>query len=431
MLWQVAMMMTKKRIKKMMIIEDVRAYEVLDSRGNPTIKTQIFLNDESKGEAIVPSGASTGKKEALELRDNDKDRFKGKGVLKAIENINEKIAPEIIGLDALNQTQLDSILLELDGTKNYSNLGANATLGVSMAVARASANALNIPLYRYLGGINGSILPVPMCNIINGGAHANNSIDFQEFMIMPFGFTSFKEALRSVCEIYAILKAELSNLGHSTALGDEGGFAPNLANNEEPLELLMTCIKKAGYEKNIKLALDVASSELYKNGKYELERKSFSSDELIKYYEELCAKYPIFSIEDGLAEDDYDGWIKLTERLGSKIQLVGDDLFVTNEEILREGILKKMANAILIKPNQIGTISQTMRAVRLAQRNNYKCIMSHRSGESEDSFIADFAVALNTTQIKTGAPARADRTAKYNRLLEIELENDEFLGDKL
>ncbi|TQR30306.1 phosphopyruvate hydratase [Campylobacter sp. MIT 99-7217] len=415
----------------MLIIEDVRAYEVLDSRGNPTIKTEIFLNDGSKGEAIVPSGASTGKKEALELRDNDKDRFGGKGVLKAIDNVNESIAENIIGLDALNQTQLDEVLRELDGTKNYSNLGANATLGVSMATARATANALNIPLYRYLGGANASILPVPMCNIINGGAHANNNIDFQEFMIMPFGFASFKEALRSVCEIYALLKKELGNLGHSTALGDEGGFAPNLANNTEPLELLMTCIKKAGYEKNIKLALDVASSELYINGKYELEGKKLTSDELIARYEELCAKYPIFSIEDGLAEDDYEGWVKLTQKLGGKVQLVGDDLFVTNEDILREGIIKKMANAVLIKPNQIGTLTQTMRTVRLAQRHNYKCIMSHRSGESEDSFIADFAVALNTGQIKTGAPARADRTAKYNRLLEIELENDEFLGDKL
>ncbi|TQR59058.1 phosphopyruvate hydratase [Campylobacter troglodytis] len=414
----------------MLIIEDLRAYEVLDSRGNPTVKAEITLSDGSVGKAIVPSGASTGSKEALELRDKD-ERFGGKGVLKAISNVNEIIAENVIGLDAFNQTQLDSVLLELDGSKNYSNLGANATLGVSMAVCRAAANALKIPLYRYLGGANASVLPVPMCNVINGGAHANNNVDFQEFMIMPFGFTSFKEALRAVCEVYALLKKELANAGHSTALGDEGGFAPNLKSNTEAIELLMRCIKKAGYEKGIKIALDVASSEFYKKGKYEFEGKSLSSEDLIAFYEELCKKYPIVSIEDGLAENDYEGWIRLTERLGKKIQLVGDDLFVTNEDILREGIVKKMANAILIKPNQIGTITQTMRTVRLATRHNYKCIMSHRSGESEDAFIADFAVALNTGQIKTGALARGERTAKYNRLLEIELENDEFLGDRL
>ena len=414
----------------MLIIEDVRAYEVLDSRGNPTVKAEITLSDGSVGKAIVPSGASTGSKEALELRDKD-ERFGGKGVLKAISNVNEIIAENVIGLDGLNQTQLDTVLLELDGSKNYSNLGANATLGVSMAVCRAAANALKIPLYRYLGGANASVLPVPMCNVINGGAHANNNVDFQEFMIMPFGFTSFKEALRAVCEVYALLKKELASVGHSTALGDEGGFAPNLKNNTEAIELLMKCIKKAGYEKGIKIALDVASSEFYKKGKYEFEGKSLSSEDLIAFYEELCKKYPIVSIEDGLAEDDYEGWIKLTERLGKKVQLVGDDLFVTNEDILREGIVKKMANAILIKPNQIGTITQTMRTVRLATRHNYKCVMSHRSGESEDAFIADFAVALNTGQIKTGALARGERTAKYNRLLEIELENDEFLGEGL
>ncbi|MCR2038617.1 phosphopyruvate hydratase [Campylobacter helveticus] len=414
----------------MLVIEDVRAYEVLDSRGNPSVKAEVILSDGSLGSAIVPSGASTGSKEALELRDGEA-RFGGKGVLKAISNINESIADEITGLDAFNQIQLDEVLRELDGTKNYSKLGANATLGVSMANARAVANALGMPLYRYLGGANASVLPVPMCNIINGGAHANNSVDFQEYMIMPYGFVSFKEGLRAVCEIYAVLKKELANNGHPTALGDEGGFAPNLANNTEPIEFLMTCIKKAGYEKQIKIALDVASTEFYKDGKYHLENRTFTSDELIARYVELCAKYPICSIEDGLAENDFEGWIKLTETLGSKIQLVGDDLFVTNEEILKEGIEKKMANAILIKPNQIGTLTQTMRTVRLAQRNNYKCIMSHRSGESEDAFIADFAVALNTGQIKTGAPARADRTAKYNRLLEIELENDEYLGEGL
>lgn len=414
----------------MLVIEDLRAYEVLDSRGNPTVKTEITLNDGSTGTAIVPSGASTGSKEALELRDGGA-RFVGKGVLKAISNVNESIADAILGLDAFNQTQLDEVLRELDGSENYSRLGANATLGVSMATARAVANSLGMPLYRYLGGANASVLPLPMCNVINGGAHANNSVDFQEFMIMPFGFTSFREALRAVCEIYAALKKELADRNHPTALGDEGGFAPNLSDNNEPIELLVRCIKKAGFEGAVKIALDVASTEFFKDDKYHLEGRALSSEELIARYVELCAKYPICSIEDGLAEDDFEGWVKLTEALGRKIQLVGDDLFVTNEEILKEGIAKKMANAILIKPNQIGTITQTMRTVRLAQRNGYRCIMSHRSGESEDSFIADFAVALNTGQIKTGAPARADRTAKYNRLLEIELENDEFLGENI
>ena len=302
----------------MLIIEDVRAFEVLDSRGNPSVKAEVILSDGSSGSAIVPSGASTGSKEALELRDGEA-RFGGKGVLKAVSNINENIADEITGLDAFNQTQLDTILRELDGTKNYSKLGANATLGVSMANARAVANSLGMPLYRYLGGANASVLPVPMCNIINGGAHANNSVDFQEYMIMPYGFTSFKEGLRAVCEIYAILKKELANGGHPTALGDEGGFAPNLANNTEPIEFLMTCIKKAGYEKQIKIALDVASTEFYKDGKYHLEGRTFTSDELITRYVELCAKYPICSIEDGLAENDFEGWIKLTKELGNKI----------------------------------------------------------------------------------------------------------------
>lgn len=414
----------------MKTIEDLRAFEVLDSRASPTIKAEVVLSDGSIGTAIVPSGASTGSKEALELRDKD-ERFRGKGVLKAISNVNEIIANEVLGLDAFNQTQLDDTLIELDGTDNYSNLGANATLAVSMAVARAAANSLNIPLYRYLGGANASILPVPMCNIINGGMHADNTIDFQEFMIMPFGFSSFKEALRSVCEIYVLLKEELKIQGYSTALGDEGGFAPNMVDNTQPIEFLMTCIKKSGYEKQIKIALDIASTELYKNGLYHIENKSFTSDELIEKYVELCEKYPIYSIEDALAENDFEGWKKLTQKLGNKIQLVGDDLFVTNEKLIKEGIEQKMANAVLIKPNQIGTLTQTMRAVRLAQRNNYKCIMSHRSGESEDAFIADFAVALNTGQIKTGALARGERTAKYNRLLEIELENDEYLGEKL
>ena len=416
----------------MVFIENVYAQEVLDSRGNPTVRATVELSDGTVASATVPSGASTGKREALELRDKD-ERFGGKGVLKAVTNVNEAIAEVIVGLSPFNQKEIDDIMLEIDGTENYSNLGANAVLGVSMAVARAAAKSLNIPLYRYLGGANASILPVPMFNIINGGAHANNSVDFQEFMIMPFGFDSFSEALRAAAEIYQTLKKILNDAGHSTAVGDEGGFAPNLKDNEEPIKIIMSAIEKAGYKagEQIKIALDVAASELYENGKYKLENKEFTSEEMIEYYANLCEKYPIFSIEDGLSEDDWDGWKKLTEKLGKKVQLVGDDLFVTNEKILLEGIKKGVANAILIKPNQIGSVSQTMQTVRLAQRNGYRCIMSHRSGESEDAFIADFAVALNTGEIKTGATSRSERNAKYNRLLEIEVESDEFLGNKL
>ena len=416
----------------MIYIEDVYAIEVLDSRGNPTVKATVALSDGTVASAIVPSGASTGKREALELRDKD-ERYCGKGVLKAVENVNSQIAEAVIGLDAFDQKALDDEMRELDGTDNYSNLGANAVLGVSMAVARAAAKSLDVPLYRYLGGANASVLPVPMFNIINGGAHANNSVDFQEFMIMPFGFDKFSDALRAATEIYHTLKGLLNAAGHSTAVGDEGGFAPNLNDNEEPIKLIMQAIEKAGYKagEQIKLALDVAASELYENGKYKLEGKEFSSEELIERYAQLCEKYPIFSIEDGLSEDDWAGWAKLTSRLGSKVQLVGDDLFVTNEKILREGIAKGVANAILIKPNQIGTVSQTMQTIRLAQRKGYRCVMSHRSGESEDSFIADFAVAMNTGQIKTGATSRSERNAKYNRLLEIERETDEFLGSRI
>lgn len=416
----------------MVFIEDVTAIEVLDSRGNPTVKATVALSDGTVASAIVPSGASTGKREALELRDGG-DRYCGKGVLKAVENVNSQIAEAVIGLDAFDQKALDDEMRELDGTDNYSNLGANAVLGVSMAVARAAAKSLDVPLYRYLGGANASVLPVPMFNIINGGAHANNSVDFQEFMIMPFGFDKFSDALRAATEIYHTLKGLLNAAGHSTAVGDEGGFAPNLNDNEEPIKLIMQAIEKAGYKagEQIKLALDVAASELYENGKYKLEGKEFSSEELIERYAQLCEKYPIFSIEDGLSEDDWAGWAKLTSRLGSKVQLVGDDLFVTNEKILREGIAKGVGNAILIKPNQIGTVSQTMQTIRLAQRKGYRCVMSHRSGESEDSFIADFAVAMNTGQIKTGATSRSERNAKYNRLLEIERETDEFLGHEI
>lgn len=416
----------------MPVIKDVRAIEVLDSRGNPTIKAFVTLCDGSTGSAIVPSGASTGKREALELRDGG-DAFGGKGVLKAIKNVNSMIAEELCGKDALNQKAIDDALIALDGTENFSKIGANAALGVSMAVARAAANSRKLPLYRYLGGANATILPVPMFNIINGGAHANNSVDFQEFMIMPFGFDKFSDALRAAAEIYQTLKKLLNDAGHSTAVGDEGGFAPNLKDNEEPLELIMQAIIKAGYKPNeqIKLALDVAASELYDGKVYKLEGREFTSEQMVEKYAALCEKYPIFSIEDGLSEDDWNGWKILTDKLGSKVQLVGDDLFVTNEKILKEGIEKGIANAVLIKPNQIGTVSQTMQTVRLAQRNGYRCIMSHRSGESEDSFIADFAVALNTGEIKTGATSRSERNAKYNRLLEIECETSEYLGDKI
>ena len=421
----------------MVFIEDVYADEVLDSRGNPTVRATVVLSDGTKESAIVPSGASTGKREALELRDGG-DRFGGKGVLKAIQNVNEAIAEAIIGMSPYNQAEIDLTMKELDGTNNYSNLGANAVLGVSMAVARAAATSLKMPLYRYLGGANAVVMPVPMFNIINGGEHANNSVDFQEYMIMPIGFDSFSEGLRAVAEIYQKLKKIIDSMGESTAVGDEGGFAPNLKSNEEPIEVIMSAIKEAGYKpkEQIVLALDVASSELVnEDGKYVLksEGKELTSSELIDYYENLVNKYPIVSIEDGLSEDDWEGWKELTDRLGSKVQLVGDDLFVTNAEILAEGIKKGIANAILIKPNQIGTVSETMMTVRLAQRHGYRCVMSHRSGESEDTFIADFAVALNTGQIKTGSTARSDRIAKYNRLLEIqaELGQFEYLGKEL
>ncbi len=420
----------------MVYIDNVFAQEVLDSRGNPTVKATVVLSDATVASAIVPSGASTGKREALELRDGD-ERFLGKGVLKACENVDVAIADELVGLSPYNQTEIDAIMKELDGTENYSKLGANAVLGVSMAVARAAAKSLNLPLYRYLGGANGVILPTPMLNIINGGAHADNSVDFQEYMIMPTGFDDFKEALRASSEIYHTLKKLINNDGHSTALGDEGGFAPNLKNNAEPIEYILRAIEKAGYKpgEEITIALDVASSELYEDGKYNLkgENRVLSAEELADYYVELVGKFPIVSIEDGMAEDDWEGWKVLTDKLGDKIQLVGDDLFVTNKKILKEGIEKNIANAILIKPNQIGTVSETMQTVRLAQRNGYNCVMSHRSGESEDAFIADFAVALNTAQIKTGAPARGERTAKYNRLIEIErdLVYGEYIGKEL
>lgn len=418
----------------MVFIDNVYADEVLDSRGNPTVRATVILSDGTKGSAIVPSGASTGKREALELRDGD-DRFLGKGVLKAVENVNTTIANELIGLSPFNQAEIDATMKDIDGTHNYSNLGANAVLGVSMATARAAANSLQIPLYRYLGGANAMTMPVPMFNIINGGEHANNSVDFQEYMIMPVGFENFNEGLRAVAEIYQHLKKVIDKMGESTAVGDEGGFAPNLKSNEEPIQVIMTAIEKAGYKagEQVAIALDVAASELINDaGKYVLksENRELTSAELVAYYADLCSKYPIVSIEDGLSEDDWDGWKILTDTLGSKVQLVGDDLFVTNASILSEGIKKGIANSILIKPNQIGSVSETMQTIRLAQRNNYNCVMSHRSGESEDAFIADFAVALNCGQIKTGSTARSDRIAKYNRLLEIgtEIGYSEYLG---
>ena len=410
----------------MVYIDEINAQEVLDSRGNPTIQASILLSDGNVGSAIVPSGASTGKREALELRDGD-ERYLGKGVLKACENFNSTIADALCGLSPFNQSLIDNTLIELDGTENFSNLGANAALGVSMAAARAAAKSLNIPLYRYLGGANALTLPTPMLNIINGGSHADNTVDFQEYMIMPVGFDTFSEAMRASAEIYQHLKKILKDSKHITSIGDEGGFAPNLKTNEEPIQIILEAVKKAGYKEReqIAIALDVASSEFINDkGIYCLkgEGRELCSEELIEYYEKLISKYPIVSIEDGLSEDDWEGWKKLTQKLGNKIQLVGDDLFVTNAKILAQGIEKNIANAILIKPNQIGTVSQTMEAVRLAQRNNYRCIMSHRSGESEDSFIADFAVALNTGEIKTGSTARSERMAKYNRLLSIEKE---------
>jgi len=410
---------------------------VMDSRGNPTVKATVSLSDGTVASAIVPSGASTGKREALELRDGD-ERYMGKGVQKAVNNVNEHIANELLGISPFNQAQVDLIMKELDGTENYSNLGANAVLGVSMAVARAAAQSLGLPLYRYLGGANAVTLPVPMFNIINGGEHANNSVDFQEYMVMPIGFESFSEGLRAASEVYHNLKKIINKMGESTAVGDEGGFAPNLSSNEEPIQVILEAIEKAGYKagEQIVIALDVAASELINDkGNYVLasEDRELTSAQMVEYYKDLCEKYPIVSIEDGLSEDDWEGWKLLTQTLGDKVQLVGDDLFVTNAKILSEGINKGIANSILIKPNQIGSVSETMQTIRLAQRNNYTCVMSHRSGESEDAFIADFAVALNTGQIKTGSTARGERTAKYNRLLEIEtqLGQNEYLGSEL
>ena len=421
----------------MIFIDEIVGTEVMDSRGNPTVKVTVSLSDGTVENAIVPSGASTGKREALELRDGG-DRYMGKGVLQACENVNGPLYDALVGLSPFNQAEIDLSMKEIDGTENYGNLGANAVLGVSMAVARSAASSMKMPLYRYLGGANAVVMPVPMINIINGGEHANNSVDFQEFMIVPVGFDRFSEGLRAAAEVYQNLKKIINDMGESTAVGDEGGFAPNLKSNEEPIQIIMQAIEKAGYKagEQIGIALDVAASELRNDaGLYVLksENREITSSELTAYYADLCRKYPIVSVEDGLDEDDWEGWKELTEVLGDKVQLVGDDLFVTNVNILAEGIEKDIANSILIKPNQIGTVSETMQTVRLAQRNGYTCVMSHRSGESEDTFIADFAVALNTGQIKTGSTARSDRIAKYNRLLEIEAElaQFEYLGASL
>ncbi|GIP40256.1 enolase [Paenibacillus sp. J31TS4] len=408
----------------MTIIADVYAREVLDSRGNPTVEVEVTLESGNKGRAIVPSGASTGAYEAVELRDGDKDRYLGKGVLKAVQNVNEIIAPEIIGLDAIEQVAIDHKMIEIDGTPNKGKLGANAILAVSMAVARAAAEALDVPLYTYLGGFNAKTLPVPMMNIVNGGAHADNNVDVQEFMVLPVGAPTFKEALRIGAEIFHNLKSVLKEKGLNTAVGDEGGFAPNLSSNEEAITTIIAAIERAGYKPGVDvfLGMDVASTEFFKDGKYHLEGegKSFTSAEFVDLLASWVDKYPIITVEDGCAEDDWDGWKLLTDKLGGKVQLVGDDLFVTNTERLSQGIEKGIGNSILVKVNQIGSLTETFDAIEMAKRAGYTAVISHRSGESEDSTIADIAVATNAGQIKTGAPSRTDRVAKYNQLLRIE-----------
>lgn len=412
-------------------IIDVHAREILDSRGNPTVEVDVELEDGSLGRAAVPSGASTGVHEAVELRDGDKSRYLGKGVLKAVENVNTVIADKIIGLNALDQTLIDRTMIELDGTPNKSKLGANAILGVSMAVARAAANALGLPLYKYLGAYKANLLPIPMCNIINGGAHSDNKVDFQEFMIMPVGAKNFREAIRMGAEVFHNLKTVLKDRGYATSVGDEGGFAPDLKSNEEAIEVILEAIEKAGYKAgrnaDFAIALDPAASELFENGKYKLRwstGEEKTPKEMAEYWASWCEKYPIISLEDGMAEDDWEGWKYLTELVGDKVQLVGDDLFVTNTERLKEGIDKGIANSILIKVNQIGTLTESFEAVEMAKKAGYTSIVSHRSGETEDSFIADLVVALGSGQIKTGSFSRSDRLAKYNQLMRIEEELD-------
>ena len=418
----------------MLEIIDIYAREVLDSRGNPTVEVEVLLEDGTKGRAIVPSGASTGESEALELRDGDKSRYLGKGVLKAVNNVNEIIAPRVIGMRADDQVGIDKVLVELDGTPFKKNLGANATLGVSLAVARAAAEYYQMPLYRYIGGTNAKVLPTPMMNVINGGAHADSSVDFQEFFIIPAGFETFKEALRAGVETFHALKSVLKAKGYNTAVGDEGGFAPSCKDgNTEPLELIVEAIKKAGYVpgEQIFLGMDVASSEFYnaETKTYNLVKSgqgTKTASEMVAWYKEMVEKYPIITIEDGLAEADWEGWAELTNVLGKEIQLVGDDLFVTNINFLRKGIVNGVGNSILIKVNQIGTLTETLNAIRMAQVNGYTCMISHRSGETEDTTIADLSVAVNSGQIKTGSASRTDRMAKYNQLLRIEDE----LGDE-
>ena len=424
-------------MKDYLEIVDVVARQILDSRCFPTVEVEVYLEDGTMGRAAVPSGASTGMYEAVELRDGDKNKFLGKGVLNAVKNVNDTIAEELIGSNVFDQTYIDKMLIELDGTNNKEKLGANAILGVSLAVANAAANSLNMPLYRYIGGVNAKVLPVPMMNILNGGSHADNSVDLQEFMIMPAGAPTFSEALRMCAEVYHTLKKILSDKGYSTGIGDEGGFAPNLKSNSEALDLIVEAIGKAGYKagEEIFIALDPASSEYYKDGKYVLEHegKTLTSAEMVDFFEEWVNKYPIISIEDGMAEEDWDGWKLMTERLGNRIQLVGDDLFVTNTERLEKGIKLGVANSILIKLNQIGTLTETLNAIEMANRAGYTAVVSHRSGETEDTTIADLVVAVNAGQIKTGAPARSERVAKYNQLLRIEEELDdvaEYRGKK-
>jgi len=412
-------------------IVDILAREILDSRGNPTVEVEVLTDEGYTGRAAVPSGASTGAFEEIELRDGDESRYLGKGVLKAVDNVNNIIAPEVIGMDAVDQVAIDKLMIELDGTPNKSKLGANAILGVSLAVAKAAANSVGLPLYQYIGGVNAKVLPVPMMNILNGGKHADNTVDIQEFMIMPVGAPNFKEALRMCAEVFHTLKKVLSNKGYSTAVGDEGGFAPNLKTNEEAIEVILEAVEKAGYKPgdDIRLAIDTAATELYseEDGKYYFPGEGVvrTAAEMVDFYEYLANKYPIISLEDGLAEEDWEGWKLLTQRLGKKIQLVGDDLFVTNTERLSKGIDLGVANSILIKVNQIGSLTETLDAIQMANRAGYTAVVSHRSGETEDTTIADIVVGVNAGQIKTGAPSRVDRVAKYNQLLRIE----EALGD--
>jgi enolase len=414
-------------------IDDIVARQILDSRGNPTVEVDVYLKGGVMGRAAVPSGASTGAHEAVELRDGDKSKYLGKGVLQAVENVNEKIAPELVEMDAREQVHIDNLLLELDGTENKANLGANAILGVSLAIAHAAAKANGLPLWRYIGGVNARVLPVPMMNILNGGKHADNSVDLQEFMAMPVGASSFSEGLRWGTEIFHALKSVLKSKGYGTAVGDEGGYAPNLKSNQEALDVIMEAIAKAGYTPGdqIRIAMDPATTELYEEakaigqeGKYNFWKSGMvkTREEMVAFWSDLAANYPIISIEDGMAEDDWEGWSMLNEALGSKVQLVGDDLFVTNTKRLKQGIEKKLANSILVKVNQIGTLTETLAAIEMAKRAGFTAIISHRSGETEDSTIADIAVATNAGQIKTGAPSRTDRVAKYNQLLRIEEE---------